>query len=897
MPLNLAVEHKAIIGVLRDFESIIYELNCDTSKRISFSDSLRDIYPSDFDLENDDAEELKLSEYNGGFFSVYKKLSNKLFMVYNGKIFIKKERLSDYHLYSTALDLYPSFSLYLLEKSQELLDYTHRLNYLTTYLDETFRFYGNLETKIKEISEVHAHLGAMLDFHYHIHDILSYPDEQNLRDDENNVYFPKEVFISKYKTIQSKSFFLAFSLIESYVLHYFISMEENVLLDLNKINTLLLSIITKTDENSHINTELKILLDKYLSVRNDDKFFEKNYDFDDEIDEKLILNTAAYFNKESEKYNPKLGDKTLVLFFMNKFKNLSIDNPIYLLLSLYLSMRNITKTILVQQHRKVGFGYFKSYSKSKFKKRSKYHSDFNVKEILSSTVHPKIPTNIEGRSAIFDEQGIRKQIIIFHNELRKLNLDKKENFYNFKLIYHFLKSKDEAEQLRYQILKKQYKKQAQFISNFLTSPNLRFYNEEEIDFDGEDKKYGQLPIDLAKKYIQGIDAASSENLTPPEAFSGVYSYFKNSIVSSGYAISDGECSYTPSELNLQYTFHVGEEFRDINSGVRAIYEAVLFLNLKDEDRIGHAVALGIDPKIFLNDRRKVTLSKGEHFDNLVFLYYLFSQRDDTPISMEILKNRINQIAFEIYERHHVDSYSIDDYIDAWLLRRNCVQELSNIYNAFFDKTGIPEVNAIVDTRDELFEDITLTALDWNSYDKAFARFALPDFFNLYEEDEEPTSRYLTAKNNSKALKIYWAYNTDYKVQKKYNETYMGKVEFLPEVYTYLQDIVMEELIAKKDIIIEVLPTSNVLITSIGSFENHPLIRFKPPKEIIPNDFGIRKSKIKIIVGTDDPGIQGTNLMMEFYHIKHLVTQKYDKTIAEKYILDIIEQGNYIFHKS
>ena len=34
------------------------------------------------------------------------------------------------------------------------------------------------------------------------------------------------------------------------------------------------------------------------------------------------------------------------------------------------------------------------------------------------------------------------------------------------------------------------------------------------------------------------------------------------------------------ELNIKYSYHVGEEFRDILTGLRNIFEAVIFLDLK-----------------------------------------------------------------------------------------------------------------------------------------------------------------------------------------------------------------------------------------------------------------------------------------------------------------------------
>lgn len=79
---------------------------------------------------------------------------------------------------------------------------------------------------------------------------------------------------------------------------------------------------------------------------------------------------------------------------------------------------------------------------------------------------------------------------------------------------------------------------------------------------------------LARRIV-GVDAASSEIEVRPEAFGQVYRYLKHTT-------------------SLGFTYHVGEDFMDVVDGLRAIDEAVLFLNLSAGDRMGHALALEKD---------------------------------------------------------------------------------------------------------------------------------------------------------------------------------------------------------------------------------------------------------------------------------------------------------------
>lgn len=41
------------------------------------------------------------------------------------------------------------------------------------------------------------------------------------------------------------------------------------------------------------------------------------------------------------------------------------------------------------------------------------------------------------------------------------------------------------------------------------------------------------------------------------------------------------------------TYHTGEDFLDIVDGLRAIDEAMLFLQMEKGERLGHAMALGV----------------------------------------------------------------------------------------------------------------------------------------------------------------------------------------------------------------------------------------------------------------------------------------------------------------
>ena len=95
--------------------------------------------------------------------------------------------------------------------------------------------------------------------------------------------------------------------------------------------------------------------------------------------------------------------------------------------------------------------------------------------------------------------------------------------------------------------------------------------------------------------IRGIDGCSAEIGCRPETFATEFRFLREFIPVSEFSreIWRPESDIQPV---LSATYHVGEDFLDIADGLRAIDEAVIFLNLKRKDRLGHALALGIEPQ-------------------------------------------------------------------------------------------------------------------------------------------------------------------------------------------------------------------------------------------------------------------------------------------------------------
>ena len=149
------------------------------------------------------------------------------------------------------------------------------------------------------------------------------------------------------------------------------------------------------------------------------------------------------------------------------------------------------------------------------------------------------------------------------------------------------------------------------------------------------------------KRIVGIDAASSEFDTPPEVFAPIYHYLRK----RGFK---------------HFTYHAGEDFIHIVSGLRAIFEAILFLGLERGDRIGHCVASGSDANFWLrNIDRKIYIKQGEYLSDCIFAFYLITQESEPIKELHYLIPRLLLRINEISEVIYKESHTIVNLVKAW----------------------------------------------------------------------------------------------------------------------------------------------------------------------------------------------------------------------------------------
>ena len=294
--------------------------------------------------------------------------------------------------------------------------------------------------------------------------------------------------------------------------------------------------------------------------------------------------------------------------------------------------------------------------------------------------------------------------------------------------------------------------------------------------------------------VTGVDAAASEFDTPPEVFAPSFRRLRKHGM-------------------RHFTYHAGEDFFHVLSGLRAIYEAIEYLGLQAGDRIGHATAAGVDIKLWKENIGDCLWMRTEDYlADLVFAYHLIVITKEHTLESMLPKIalRIEEYAAKIYP----ETYSVCELIDAWLKRQ-----------------------------------------------------------------DDPTSLF-NNKQPNKLEQLYLYYHSIEGREKGEKIILVDTYELFGERELVCLQKLLLKVMHQKQIIIETLPTSNIIIGHHHTFSTYQLYnwyKWSKEEEKIP----------AIVVGTDDAGIFATNIYNEYCHIYCMLV--FDKGLSPYEAMDYIER--------
>lgn len=498
------------------------------------------------------------------------------------------------------------------------------------------------------------------------------------------------------------------------------------------------------------------------------------------------IDTAKYTDQTDFKfcnifginYNDKIFTPIIdeILFYIYVFDLLQKTENEYwaCLFHHYLLIKGIIHRLSVMQHSQYGFSQFQLITEnpSRYGVETFYKNRFLQ---LSGGSKKRFLGFVEGRFSPgnnrYDIYKLIKRICSGFDKAKSECENNELDNVELCLIAHFIKKKDWNKNIpiRHRGLRNELKKKAIALIAFVKS----------------NQKYG--------KYIKGIDAAASEFDAGPEVFAPIFRLIKKKGIKN--------C-----------TFHAGEDFKHIISGIRSIYEAITFLEMGHGDRLGHCTAIGINPALWLKRTgEKCIISQGELLDNLVFLWHIVRETLNKKLQDRLLNI---ESAISLYSSKIFGTiYHPYELVQAWELRK--------------------------------YDPILYLEKDRTSY---------YDFYKTESFEEEKTIREKFNSNNIK--NILQTYHRIINTQNKYDvlvEIDSGSILNNEEILV-LQDIILE-MMCRKGIVIETLPTSNLRISYYKEMKEYHL------KKWIGN---VENSYIPpVVIGTDDPGIFSTNIYNEY----------------------------------
>lgn len=486
----------------------------------------------------------------------------------------------------------------------------------------------------------------------------------------------------------------------------------------------------------------------------------------------------------------------------------------------YLLIKGMVHRFVVMQRHQVGFPQFQLLTENSFRWHIEEYYEKRFLQLAGCNSCTRLAL-IEGRFSP-KNSSIENSLLIsrirrgFEKAKKEMNLLKDTDL---RLIAHFIKRPEKAAEkefnIRSRFLRKELKRKAIALAVFLKeSPDN-------------------------KKYVVGVDAAASEFDAGPEVFAQTYRFLRKQGVK-------------------HFTFHAGEDFSHLVSGLRTIVEAVKYLDLWPGDRLGHCTAIGISPDLWIQRIGKSCyLPQGEWLDDLVFVWMLIRESKHEGLQQLVLplESEIAEYSYKVYGKHYppyllVKAWDYRQY-DPFLLLEKADAHYDRWYSNYSHQQ-LKDINA---------------GLSEAGLKPIIEAYHAPMDNRKFSRREVDTRR-----NYDKVIEI---------------ET--GKL-FNPQTLEIIQRLILEYL-AKKEIVIEALPTSNLCISYYQHLKEYHLKKWLEVDEgnmLLP----------PVVLGSDDPGIFMTNIYNEYaLAYMHLETCNCSASRKMEKIMNLHSNSNvYKFYK-
>ncbi|MDR7307267.1 hypothetical protein [Rhodoferax saidenbachensis] len=334
------------------------------------------------------------------------------------------------------------------------------------------------------------------------------------------------------------------------------------------------------------------------------------------------------------------------------------------------------------------------------------------------------------------------------------------------------------------------------------------------------------------KWVCGIDAAGNELFTPPEVFATYYRICQRAGLT-------------------RRSYHAGEDFPHLLTGLRQILDALELLDLRSGDRIGHGTAMGISPQLWIERMpEKLIVKKADWMLDLLSTWRLLRHAENATTEAYRIECELADLAGYIFG---------SDISCAALERAMNFRYLNPHY--------------VMEAQETSWRWETATHSDiWM---------------------EEARLVHVAISTNQQDVVRLWNWLSDKGLWIRGEETMEVDAAHLNSAtFIKIQQSLMTK-VSERGVVIETLPSSNVRISQYHSYTEHHSLRWmRVPGFFIAND-----PEIMVSLGSDDPGIFACDLNSEFYQLYAALraTGLGDKS-ALNYLAPLNERGRqYRFH--
>lgn len=546
----------------------------------------------------------------------------------------------------------------------------------------------------------------------------------------------------------------------------------------------------------------------------------------------------------------------------------------------YIIIKENIRAEFVQSNADFGFENFRKYQDRKeYFLEDKFFENQLVKSAVQSSLFESNVVTLEARLAPKDDaKDIKEQIDKYD---RIIDYKKYGNRYFYAM--HFIKTGADkykesiVAKCRHNNLRRKVEKQARAIALV-----REIYPKE-------------------GSRIRAIDAANTEIGCGPEVFAQAFRFLVDHTVENGIYIENKRCieglcgnsNRLTMMPQLRMTYHVGEDFLDVVSGLRAIDEAINFLNLGCGSRLGHALALGIDIKDWYEVKKyRIDIPQHEYLDNIVWLYSMVSrfELNTEPHIIKALEQEYSYYFNIIYGRaiqreklenicYNARKYYKDSNKSAFYIGNEFDFGMNNYYRAWSLRGDNPE-----------------------SYKSGFFREILDNYTTSNHYEHYYINHSFPIKQEERFMKevgvLYYLYHFDENV--RINGEQSIEIKIHPTIVELVSKVqkAMQKMVSSYGIGIECNPSSNCKIGTFKRYDKHPIIDFYN-RGLVENEELLRQcEQLNVSINTDDQGVFNVSLENEYAYMA-LALEKakdsegkplYKRAMIYKWLDDIRKMG-------